>query len=238
MNMLLGLLILSVVVFLHELGHFLAAKALGVPAPFFSVGIGPVLFKWTWGQTEYRISALPLGGYVLFGRGENFDATGSLERIIIYAAGPLANFLTALAIYGGDFALLVGQTEGVLGIVGKLFTGQIGVNQLAGPLGIMEVAGTHAAQGLTQVLGFVAFLSINLAVLNLLPLPVLDGGQILIASIEGIARRRIHTGVRVAVALVCWALLLFLIAQVTIGDIGRMTRGPAALRPDPALGAG
>jgi hypothetical protein len=42
----------------------------------------------------------------------------------------------------------------------------------------------------------------------------------------------------VAVALVCWALLLFLIAQVTIGDIGRMTRGPAALRPDPALGAG
>lgn len=233
MNILIGLAVLSAVVFLHELGHFLAAKILRVPAPIFSVGIGPALLKKEWRGTEYRLGALPLGGFVLFGHGENFDRTAALPRIIIFAAGPLANFLTALAIYGGDVWLLAGQLQAVLGIVGQLFTGQVGVNDLAGPLGIMDAAGQAAEVGLAGALNFVAFLSINLGVLNLLPLPILDGGQIIIAAIEGLSQRRIHTNVRIAVALVCWAMLFLLIAQVTVNDIGRMT-GPTTLLAPPS----
>lgn len=230
MSLLVGLLVLSLVVFLHELGHFIAAKMLGVPAPIFSVGIGPALLKWTRHDTEYRISAFPLGGYVLFGRGENLDDTKAWERVIIFSAGPLANFLTALAIYQFDVLLLFGQMQAVFEVVGQLFTGGIGLNQLSGPIGIMSVAGDAAAMGIERLLYFVAFLSINLGVLNLLPLPVLDGGQILIALIEGVSRRRIHTNVRIAVALFCWALLLLMIAHVTINDISRLSR-PAAAAP-------
>ncbi len=52
------------VIFWHELGHFLAAKAVGIYAPRFSIGFGPALFRKRWGETEYVIAALPLGGYV------------------------------------------------------------------------------------------------------------------------------------------------------------------------------
>jgi len=58
------LLVFGLVVFVHELGHFLAAKAVGVYAPRFSIGFGPALFRKRWGETEYVIAALPLGGYV------------------------------------------------------------------------------------------------------------------------------------------------------------------------------
>ena len=228
MGLLIGLAILGIVIFLHELGHFLAAKAMNVPAPVFSIGFGPKLIGFTWKDTEYRLSAIPLGGYVLFGRGENFEATGALERVIIFAAGPLANFITALAIYQ-SFPEFGEQFGKVLSVVGMLFTGQVGVNQLSGPLGIMSVAGEVAQHGLQPVLRFIAFLSINLGVLNLLPLPVLDGGQILIATAEGITRRQINMKVRIAAAVVCWGLFLLLIFQVTIGDISRLTQTkPAA----------
>ncbi len=232
MSILFGLLVLTTIIFLHELGHFLAAKALGVPAPLFSVGLGPVILRTTWGGTEYRLSAIPFGGYVLFGRGENLDATTARERVIIYLAGPLANFLTALVIFGGDVPLFLGQSKGVLDALGMLVTGRAGFDQLLGPIGLMDVAGNQAAAGWSQLLGFTALLSINLGILNLLPLPVLDGGQILIALIEGVFRRRIHMNVRIAMALVCWALLILLMVQATIGDFARMNRPqPAAMTP-------
>jgi regulator of sigma E protease len=232
MSILLGLLILTTIIFLHELGHFLAAKWLGVPAPLFSVGLGPVLFRRSWGGTEYRLSAIPFGGYVLFGRGENLEATTPRERILIYLAGPLANFLTALVIFAGDFRLFVGQTWGVLTSLGMLLTGHAGFDQLLGPIGLMDVAGEQAAAGVIQLLGFTALLSINLGILNLLPLPVLDGGQILIALIEGVSRRRIHMNIRIAMALVCWLVLILLMVQATIGDISRLSRPqPAVMTP-------
>ncbi|MBY0586311.1 site-2 protease family protein [bacterium] len=228
MSILLGLLVVTTIIFLHELGHFAAAKMLGVPAPLFSVGLGPVLLRKTWGGTEYRLSAIPFGGFVLFGRGENLDATKASERIVIYLAGPLANFLTAFIIFGGDGRLFLGQMQGVLSALSMLLTGNAGFDQLLGPIGLMGVAGDHAAAGIVQLLGFTALLSINLGILNLLPLPVLDGGQILIAMIEGLSRRRIHMKVRIAMALVCWALLILLMVQATIGDVARWHRAPPA----------
>src|SRR5689334_3768342 len=57
-------LVFGLVIFVHELGHFLAAKAVGVYAPRFSIGFGPTLWRHRWGETEYVLAALPLGGYV------------------------------------------------------------------------------------------------------------------------------------------------------------------------------
>src|SRR5215471_1928499 len=58
------ILVFGLVIFVHELGHFIAAKAMGVYAPRFSIGFGPSLFRKRWGETEYILAALPLGGYV------------------------------------------------------------------------------------------------------------------------------------------------------------------------------
>ena len=130
---------------------------------------------------------------------------GHWSGVIIFAAGPLANFITALVIYQSvpEFGE---KFLSVLSVVGQLFTGHLGLHQLSGPLGIMNVAGEAAQKGIGRVLQFIAFLSINLGVLNLLPLPVLDGGQILIAMAEGITRRQINMKVRIAAALLCWGL--------------------------------
>ena len=98
------ILVVGGLVFVHELGHFLVAKALGVKVLKFSVGFGPRLLWWTVGETEYRISALPLGGYVkmagdvpgeetaLADRGRGFYEQQPWKRIVIGLAGPLSNF--------------------------------------------------------------------------------------------------------------------------------------------------
>ena len=71
-------LVFGLVVFVHELGHFLAAKALGVYAPRFSIGFGPALLRRRWGETEYRIGVLPLGGYVRMASRDD-EATAFIE---------------------------------------------------------------------------------------------------------------------------------------------------------------
>jgi len=107
-----GALILGVLVFVHELGHFLAAKWLGVRVLSFSIGMGPRVFGFTRGGTDYRISLLPLGGYVRMAgdTSEGEDRTGAPDeflekawwaRALISVAGPAANFVFALLVYMG-----------------------------------------------------------------------------------------------------------------------------------------
>src|SRR5688500_2500042 len=72
------LIVFGLVVFVHELGHFLAAKAMGVYAPRFSIGFGPALWRRRWGETEYVLALLPLGGYVRMASRED-QATAFLE---------------------------------------------------------------------------------------------------------------------------------------------------------------
>src|SRR5512132_3398048 len=97
--------LLGVLVFVHELGHFLAAKALGVKVLRFSIGFGPRLFGVRRGETEYRLSALPLGGYVKMAgddpseavapedRGRGFLEQTPWKRLAIAIAGPGMNLL-------------------------------------------------------------------------------------------------------------------------------------------------
>src|SRR5690242_13644328 len=77
------ILVFGLVIFVHELGHFLAAKAMGVYAPRFSIGFGPSLFRKRWGETEYILALLPLGGYVRMASRLDEDAAfleGGAER--------------------------------------------------------------------------------------------------------------------------------------------------------------
>ena len=116
------LIVLALMVTIHEFGHFIVAKVLGIPAETFSVGFGPRLFGFNWGGTDFRVSAIPLGGYVKF-RGENLEmiqgkSEGSVEeflshakwkRFLVALAGPAFNIFTAILI--PLVAIMVGFQE-------------------------------------------------------------------------------------------------------------------------------
>lgn len=109
-------LVISVVVFFHELGHLLVGKALGVKAVRFSIGFGPKIFGFKGRETEYRVSLLPLGGYVKFAgdnpyeevaaedQGRGFLEQPPWKKGLIAFAGPAANFVLAIALYFLVFA--------------------------------------------------------------------------------------------------------------------------------------
>ncbi|MBF0368264.1 MAG: RIP metalloprotease RseP [Magnetococcales bacterium] len=320
-----ALLVLGILIFVHELGHFLAARLFGVRVLIFSLGFGPRLWSWKSGdgETEYQLSAIPLGGYVkMLGEGEEegegegeeenrplteeelphaFSSQSVGRRIGIVFAGPAFNFIfaflflvvaymvgvgEALPVVGkvspempaleaglqpGDrithiddqpverwrtlsqivrasdgnplqFDVLRGESSfrveiapriqevpnlfgepertALIGIspgdaevvvqygplesigkgleqtwrmtdltltsIWKLVTRVISADQIGGPLLIAELAGKTASQGATNLLFFMALISINLGILNLLPIPVLDGGHLLFFSIEGL----------------------------------------------------
>lgn len=129
MQILSGLILLAVLIVFHELGHFLFAKMLGVRVLVFSLGFGPKIFGFKIGDTEYRLSAIPLGGYVrMFG--ESLDEELSEEekkrsfihqavwrKSLIAVAGPLFNFILPVILF---FFLLVGKEQVYAPTVGTL----------------------------------------------------------------------------------------------------------------------
>jgi len=118
---------LGILIFVHELGHFLVAKYTGVGVERFSIGFGPRIIGRTYGETEYRLSVIPLGGYVkLAGEdpGESpatvpnsFASKSVWVRLAIIAAGPTFNFLMAIIIYSSIFIAGVPRIPAVVGIV-------------------------------------------------------------------------------------------------------------------------
>ncbi|MBD3299499.1 MAG: RIP metalloprotease RseP [candidate division Zixibacteria bacterium] len=309
--------VLGVLIFVHELGHFLVAKWAGIKVERFSLGFPPKMIGKTVGETEYCLSWVPLGGYVKMA-GENpeeSEITGDPRefmsksvgtRFWVIAAGPLMNFVAAVLIFigvlwlhgrdvpdpnsvivgpviedgpadqvgiqSGDAILAVdhvpvdsfpqmasliharpgdsiwvawergedlysaklqtmtdtvttesgadsvigligvgmgfrtekvglgeaivggvGQTFAICGemikFLGRLASGGVSIKMVSGPVGIARIAGQVAQEGWYVLLNFMAVLSLNLAILNILPVPVLDGGHLLFHAYEAVTGR-------------------------------------------------
>ncbi len=351
-------LVLGVLIFVHELGHFLAAKAVDIEVQRFSLGLGPKMAGFQRGETEYVISWFPLGGYVkMAGMAEeegvgmleggaaggrepsprDFDAKSLPARTLVISAGVIMNLLFAVAAFivvarvqgvqlalisevqenspaavagfqPGDrivsvegqrvrafaeLALLVqqspeaqirvgvdrdgerlslnvvprsvsiwsdvirdsveigqigvtsdpeggyrelGWTEAIpegsfrtwywvrttLEFLGQLVSGQSSAKEVGGPILIGQLSGRAARAGIWALLSFMAIISVNLAILNLLPVPVLDGGHLTFLAFEAIRGRALSVEQRIRLTQVGLVLVVGLMVWVITNDVLRL----------------
>lgn len=219
----LTILTITTLIVVHELGHWGAARALGFEAPVFSVGFGPKQCSLTiakiW-DTEFRLSPIPLGGYVsvpaLNHDDEAHAETPALWRIlVIEAAGVAANVLfAAFALFAllrffpetasrlleakvDQATTLKAMMAGIAGSILSFLSGtrtlfleffifwraQPGV-AITGPVGILKFGNESAGRGMGEFLLFTYTLAISLAALNVLPVPPLDGGHMLLSLLD------------------------------------------------------
>lgn len=341
-------------VFVHELGHYWMGRLFGVGAQSFSIGFGPELAGWTDRRgTRWKIGLIPLGGYVRFvgdadavGRtdpaadaapacGLSFGGRPVGQRFLIVLAGPIANFLLAIAIFAGFFGIYgmprtanvvavvqpasaaeragivpgdrivaidgrtvdsfedirrivslrpdqdltvtvergarrlalaahtttleerdrfgqhfrvgllgVGQTstglerlpllelvpaalDYTIGLTGsmaeglwQIVSGRRPVSELGGPMKMAQIAGQQASLGLFEFIQLIALFSINLGFINLLPVPMLDGGHLLFYSVEALRRRPVSDRAQEWAFRGGLAALLGLLVLTTLNDLG------------------
>ena len=125
-----------------------------------------------------------------------------------------------------SFLMSIEETNRMIGLtlnmLGKMVTGQISSDNLSGPVGIAKDAGTVAKRGIIATLSFMAIISISLGILNLLPIPVLDGGQILFVCIETVIRRPLPEKIQIAFQQIGVTALLFLMIFALYNDLARI----------------
>lgn len=332
------LIILSVLVFVHELGHFLSAKKHGIKVEEFGFGYPPRIFGFNRGGTIYSLNLLPFGGFVRMlgedqasGR-QSFYVQNRWVRSVVLLAGVSMNFLLGVILFaavytklgipepvdyltvthvapgspaeaaglkekdriagfndsqefidfinrrrGEELVLVVSGREvavtprmesdtpegqGALGVgitnidlvlypvwqrpgrgmvlgvkeafawggeiigalrktVAQLLTGRVPAD-VAGPVGIYQASKSAAEQGLLAVFQFTGILSVNLAILNLLPLPALDGGRLLFIALEAVRRRRVKAEFEQKIHLAGMLFLIGLMVLITINDVRKL----------------
>lgn len=345
------LLVLGVLVFFHELGHYLVARWVGVKVEVFAIGFGPELFGWTRANGErWKVCLLPLGGYVkMFGDmgaastpGRENETMSPEEQAVAFhhksvgrrsavvAAGPAANFLLAIVLFAGLF-MFVGQptteavvnvidgraaqsggmvtgdkvieldgrpienfedlrdivekrpdqalayvvirddervagtvtpsatdverdgetvTIGRLGVTGagmekvgplqaigdatahtvnitvltldalwELIVGDRSAEELGGPIRIAQLSGEVAEAGIIPLINLMAFLSINLGLINLFPIPILDGGHLMFYAAEAVRGRPLAQRIQEYAAMAGFAIVICLMVFATWNDI-------------------
>ena len=342
MRILVALIIFSIIILFHELGHFLLAKHNDVKVNEFCLGLGPTLFGVQKGETKYSLKLFPFGGACMM-EGEDeesaddrsFNEKTVLQRASIVAAGPIFNFIMAFVFSlilvgaaGYDEPVLSGVMDGfpaqeagmqkgdeivklgnkrihlyrevsiytlfhsneaieitykrggeerkatlipkldeesgrkLFGLQGSsvrtkgnvlqtlrysvyevkywinvtlnslraLVTGQVGVNEMSGPVGIVDMIGDSYEESVSygyfmaflQMLYITIFLSANLGVMNLLPLPALDGGRLLFLIVEAIRGKRVDPDKEGMVHFVGMMLLFALMFFTFFNDIRKL----------------
>jgi regulator of sigma E protease len=229
---------ISLLIVLHELGHLLAAKRLGIPIARFSLGLGPKVWGFKWGETEYWLSLVPCGGYVLpaMKEEEAFDKVPLPRRILFALSGPAANILGAFVCLALMNSLKLGASVASviylpLEQIWRMAL-QIGAaipllfsqpQHLSGIVGIVAAGGAQVGLSLVKLLQFSVLLNVNLAIFNLLPILPLDGGKIVMGLL-----RKIHEPLRrleLPLTVGGWALLAGLTLYATALDLARVAHG-------------
>lgn len=234
MSYLLVCLIIGFALLIHETGHFVMARMAKIPVERFSVGFGPKLWGFRKDDTEFCISLIPLGGYVmpkLESEDEFFQISPS-KRVLFALGGPLANLLSVIPVMAAYNVATNGLS--VTGIVfypflqtvayiGKILSSLPLVFQqpqnVSGVVGIVS-QGSQIVGSAAGIFVLFAFLSINFAILNLLPIPALDGGQILMTVMEKISPK--SRKVRIPLSLLGWLFLICVMVYATSRDISKL----------------
>lgn len=234
------LVVFSIVVLVHEFGHFTAARRAGVKVYEFSIGFpfSPKIFKlFRHKETEFTVRLLPLGGFVSFSKDGNEDAkelfdASYLNRTMIMAAGSVFNIIFAFLLFVFVFAIgkhlslfeavmhsanmLWTILAGTFDILVNIFSGNGSMDGLSGPVGIAAMAGQAAGKGFMSLVYFTGILSMSLGIMNLIPFPALDGGQLTILLLERLSRRPLSMKVHQAINLTGLSLFLILTVLVTL----------------------
>ncbi len=345
-------ILLGIIVFIHEIGHFIAAKLMKMRVEIFSLGFGKALIAKKFGETEYRIAWIPLGGYVkisgmidesaerdgIKGEPYEFESKNFLQKSFVILSGVVMNFFLAVVIYTfitfingipevhsteikgfsenspaekagfmlGDIvngingthveswtdltkiihakpdedllvtvsrgdsililpvrtmsvrALVEGEIReiGLIGIFSEtvineaglqrsvwegfkmswywvrigalsirmLITGEASLRDLGGPILIAQMSGESVKAGIWAYLAFIAFISVNVGFLNILPVPLLDGGHFVMILIEGISGKKIPQRIKFRILQTGMIILLMLMIIVLFNDTARILK--------------
>lgn len=227
--------LLGFLIFIHESGHFLVAKKCKIKVNQFAIGFGPIIWKKQGKETLYAIRMIPLGGFVsLEGEESHSDAEGSFskasipKKIIITMAGGLVNitfgliaFFVLSSVYFGNLLDGLKNTINFLILLADgikmLLTGGIGLNQLTGPIGISTMVAKTS--DIFDFVHLLAVISISLGITNLLPIPPLDGGKVLIYIIEAIRRKPLKENTEYTIQMLGFTAMIALSIFVAYNDV-------------------
>lgn len=235
---------------IHEGGHFIAAKLVGVRVNEFSVGMGPVIYQKQKNDTLYSFRAFPVGGYcALAGEDEEsddpyaFTNASFFKKFVVLVAGSFNNLLAGFIIFICVYSIVANGQVGfgrvlevscldfwdvatsIFQFIGGLFKGTSSVNDLSGVVGIVSVVSQTAEVGLLNVVYLIGILSVNLGVVNLLPIPALDGGRILLSFINVLCGKKISEKAEGIINAIGLMLLLALMVYLVFKDSIALIRG-------------
>lgn len=179
LQILIGLIGLSIVIVIHEFGHLIAAKLVDVPVPLFSIGFGLPLIAITIGSTTYQLALLPFGGYVSIAQ-QMLDIQPYWIKAFILLAGIAANFMFAFLIF---FIFRLRHID-VQAMIADAFIKFH--NKVLGPIGIIALISHSVTLGFNYFLLILGSLSFSIGFFNLLPIPFFDGGQLAWYTLQAI----------------------------------------------------
>jgi regulator of sigma E protease len=238
----------ALLILVHEFGHLISAKAVGVNVEEFALGMGPRLASFEKGGTLYSVRPFPIGGFCrMEGEDEESESPGAFNnrpipaRALVLFAGSLMNVLLCILMlsilifvysdhhsvltffqsFGHGFKATIVLTKMMYEVLIQLFTGHASMNDLTGPVGIVKAVSDSAKLGVAYVVQLAALISLNLGIVNLLPLPALDGGRIVFLIIRIFTGKRISDSLEGKIHLAGIVLLFGLMIYITFIDIGR-----------------
>lgn len=235
MYIVLSFFILAFIVLIHEFGHFIMAKACKIEVEEFAIGFGLKILSFKFKKTVYSFRLIPFGGFCEFNE-QSFKDSALWQKVLTILAGPVANLILAvfvLVVYSvaflgnGFVASFVNSIYATLLAFVVIFQTIFGVAETAessivGPVGIIELVASSVSSGALEVIMLMFAINISLFIMNMLPLPILDGGRLVMLGIENIMNKPISQKIEELLMNISVALLVILVVFVTYFDLSRL----------------